>query len=193
MHRIVLTGGPGAGKTTVAAHIAARRPERYVVVPEAATQIYHRLRTRWDLLDKPGRRSAQVQIYRLQIEQASAAARGHPGKDLLLDRGTVDGAAYWPDGAEDYWRALGTTLEAELARYDMVIWLQSTAEIGLYDGECSNPCRFEDTQEAIACGQRLAELWRGHPNYHAVAAFPTLAEKIAAVETILKAGDKVTR
>jgi predicted ATPase len=191
MTRIVLTGGPGAGKTTVAAHMATARPDRFVVVPEAATQVYGRLRTRWDLLDDAGRRSAQIQIYRLQIEQERTAALAHPGKTLLLDRGSVDGAAYWPEGAENYWRTLGTTLEVELARYDMVIWLQSTAEIGLYDGDGSNPCRFEDAQQAIACGQQLAELWRGHPDYHAIPAFPLLAEKIAAVEGILN--DKVTR
>src|SRR5688572_8490032 len=142
MNRIVLTGGPGAGKTVVSAAIARADPSRFVRVPEAATQVYDALKTRWDRLDLAGRRDVQRRIYHLQVGQEAQMAREHVGKILILDRGTVDGAAYWPEGPEDYWRDLGTTLEAELARYHAVIHLQSTAAIGLYDGDASNPCRF---------------------------------------------------
>src|SRR4051812_36062926 len=45
--RIVLTGGPGAGKTSVAAALARAMPERLVHVPEAATRVYGQLGTRW--------------------------------------------------------------------------------------------------------------------------------------------------
>src|SRR5688500_1992964 len=50
MRRIVLTGGPGAGKTVIAHRIAGEHSDRFVLVPEAATQVYDALRTRWDLL-----------------------------------------------------------------------------------------------------------------------------------------------
>src|SRR5688500_14345311 len=88
--RIVLTGGPGAGKSVVSAAIAARHPGRFVVVPEAATQVYDALKTRWDRLDLAGRRDVQRQIYRLQVEQERRLAESHPDKMLLLDRGTID-------------------------------------------------------------------------------------------------------
>src|SRR5690606_21775658 len=56
--RIVLTGGPGAGKTVIAealadgARLAAWREEvgGVMLVPEAATQVYAARRTRWDHL-----------------------------------------------------------------------------------------------------------------------------------------------
>jgi predicted ATPase len=100
---------PGAGKTVVSRRLAAERPERFVLVPEAATQVYAALRTRWDRLSLDGRRDVQRRIYRLQVEQEDRLAAEHPGKTLLLDRGTIDGAAYWPEGPADYWRDLGTT------------------------------------------------------------------------------------
>ncbi|HLL88614.1 MAG TPA: AAA family ATPase [Tepidisphaeraceae bacterium] len=185
MNRIVLTGGPGAGKSVIAAAIAAGRAGQFVHVPEAATQVYARLRTRWDRLDADGRQDVQRRIFRLQLEQEDAAAAAHPGVPLLLDRGTVDGAAYWPDGPDAYWSDLGTTLDAQLARYDLVIWLETAATLGLYDGEASNFARFEDPATAIASGKALLRLWSAHPNLRRVGAFSDVNDKIVAVREIL--------
>src|SRR5580692_10831063 len=174
MKRIVLTGGPGSGKTVVSSAVALGDPKRFVVVPEAATQVYTGARTRWDLVNEVGRRELQRQIYRLQRSQEDRFAAEHPDKILLLDRGTIDGAAYWPDGPEAYWADLGTSLAAELARYDHVIWMQTAAAIGLYDGDNSNACRFEDAAGAVASGEFLVKLWSGHPHFHRTAAYPSI-------------------
>jgi len=185
IRRIVLTGGPSAGKTVIAQKIAVAHPNQFALVPEAATQVYDALQTRWDKLDLAGRRDVQRKIYRLQVDQEERTAAANPDKILLLDRGTIDGAAYWPEGVEDYWRDVGSTLEAELRRYDAVIWLQTSAALGLYDGDTSNPCRFEHPEAAIASGQLLANLWGDHPTLHKVDAFPNLDHKLSAVEKIL--------
>ncbi len=186
MRRIVLTGGPGAGKTVVAARLAAENPDRFALVPEAATQVYTHLQTRWDRLDAGGRHDVQRRIYHLQREQEERFADEHPTKTLLLDRGTIDGAAYWPEGAADYWRDLGTSHAAELARYDAVILLETCAALGLYDGDSSNFCRFEDPAAAIASDNLLELLWGEHPRLTKVPAFPTIDEKVRAVSDVLK-------
>lgn len=183
--RIVLTGGPGAGKTVIAEAIVSRRPDRFVLVPEAATHVYAAMNTRWDRLDLAGRRDVQRRIYFHQLQQEARIAAENPGKILLLDRGTVDGAAYWPDGPEDYWRDLGSALPLELARYDSVIWLESSAALGLYDNDQSNACRFEDALGAIKSGEVLKQLWIGHPRMQLVSAHSQLADKISAVESAL--------
>ena len=185
--RIVLTGGPGAGKTVVSQRIANADPGRFILVPEAATQVYSALQTRWDRLTLEGRYEVQRQIYRVQREQEDRLAAEYPDKILLLDRGTIDGAAYWPHGPDDYWRDLGTTLDAELARYDRVIWMQTCAAVGAYDGDASNACRFEDADAAVASGNLLAMLWGGHPQFMQVDAFERLDEKVATVRAILQA------
>jgi predicted ATPase len=188
--RIVVTGGPGSGKTVITAALAQSHPERFALVPEAATQVYTLLQTRWDKLDLEGRHDVQRRIYRLQREQEDRVAREHPARTLLLDRGTIDGAAYWPEGFEDYWRDLGTTHAAELARYHGVILLETCAVLGLYDGDNSNFCRFEDPKAAIASNELLKQLWRDHPQMHVVDARPRLDDKIADVRALL---DKLSR
>jgi predicted ATPase len=184
--RIVITGGPGAGKTVISRHLASHFPQRFALVPEAATQVYDALQTRWDRLDVAGRRDVQRKIYRLQVDQEDRTLAANPDKVLILDRGTIDGAAYWPEGPEDYWRDVGSSLAVELRRYDAVIWMQTSAVLGLYDGDSSNPVRFEHPEAAIRSGEVLMQLWSGHPHLRTVDAFVEMAEKLAAVERTLQ-------
>jgi len=185
MKKIVITGGPGSGKTVITHRLADERPDRFIAVPEAATQVYTMLQTRWDKLDLAGRHDAQRRMYQLQLDQESRLAVEHPDKTLLLDRGTIDGAAYWPEGPEAFWRDRNTTHDAELKRYDAVILLETAAAIGLYDGDSSNFCRFEDPENAIKSGQLLHQLWSGHPHLHQVNAAVSLDDKLADVTAIL--------
>lgn len=181
--KIVLTGGPGAGKSVISSTLAESEPQRFLRVPEAATRVYDLIQTRWDRLDLEGRHDVQRRIYRMQLETEKA----YESKDriLILDRGTIDGAAYWPEGPDDYWQDLKTTLAVELKRYDAVIWLQTAAALDLYDGDASNFCRFENAPAAIASGELLLGLWGGHPRLRVVQAFPNLDEKIAAVRQLV--------
>jgi predicted ATPase len=177
--KIVITGAPGAGKSVITAEIV-RRDMRLVLVPEAATEIYTRLGTTWDRLNLLNRREAQRMIYRLQSEQEARIAAENPTKHLLLDRGTIDGAAYWPDGADAYWRDLKSSVDAELKRYDLIIMLETAAALGIYDGAGSNKVRFEDAAGAIDAGRKLLHLYQKHPRVRHVAAFANLEDKIRA-------------
>jgi predicted ATPase len=185
MKRIVITGGPGAGKTIITQRIAADHGDRYVAVPEAATLIYTALNTRWDKLDLAGKHDAQRRMYFLQLEQEQRLAAAHPNQILLLDRGTVDGAAYWPEGSDDFWRNVGSTHQQELARYDAVIMLETCAALGIYDHDASNPCRFEDPAAAIAAGEKLLALWSKHPHLHHVEACAQMEDKTRDVIRLL--------
>ena len=184
--RIVLTGGPGAGKTIIASWLASENPERFAAIPEAATQVYQRYNTRWDLLDDTARRNIQREIFLLQRQQEDTVPLSGDSRVFLLDRGSIDGSVYWPDGPEDYWRELLTSELAELERYDAVIWLQTCAVIGLYDGAESNACRGEASEQAVLTGQKLARAWFRHPRLYRVDAFPTIEEKVAMVRKIIE-------
>ncbi|MEM8874805.1 MAG: ATP-binding protein [Planctomycetota bacterium] len=177
--KIVLTGAPGSGKTTIGARIAATRPT-LTHIAEAATHVYTERGQRWDRVDVETRRDIQREIYRHQVA-AEAAVDG----PVLLDRGTVDGAAYWPDGPAAYWDDLGTTHEAELARYDAVLLLEPSVVVGVYDGASSNAVRFEDEEGALANATFLAELWRPHANLLEIKATESFDEKVAAVNAVL--------
>lgn len=110
----------------------------------------------------PGKlRAVQRAIFRIQRE-LEASVEDEDLAIVLCDRGTVDGAAYWP-GPDSFWDEMGTTPAAEFARYDAVIHLRTPTDAMGYD--FSNPLRVESPIEASRIDARIAELWRGHPSW----------------------------
>ena len=160
--RIVLTGGPGGGKTTAAELFRREIGERVVVVPEAATLLFSGGFPR--ATDELAQRAAQRAIFHVQRNLEDVQAAQYPGRVLLCDRGTVDGAAYWPDGDGDFFASVGTTLDEELARYDAVLFFETAAAGGI-SIEGGNPARTESAAEAVALDARLRALWSRHRRF----------------------------
>src|SRR6187402_3616609 len=112
--RVAMTGGPGGGKTTAAELFRRELREQVVIVPESATILFGGGFPRVSQVD--ARRSAQAAIFHVQRNLEDVQAARYPERILLCDRGTIDGAAYWPDGSREYFAAMGTSLQTELAR-----------------------------------------------------------------------------
>jgi len=185
--RIVVTGGPGGGKTTAADLFRRELGERVVIVPEAATMLFAGGFPR--VTEPMACMAAQRAIYHVQRNLEDVQAASYPDRILLCDRGTLDGAAYWPTAPEAYFAALGTTLERELARYDAVIFFESAA-VGNLAIEGGNPTRIESIREAAELDARLQTLWRAHPRFVLVAHNPSFFKKIthglASLENIVQ-------
>ncbi|MCA9635936.1 MAG: AAA family ATPase [Myxococcales bacterium] len=161
--RIVLTGGPGGGKTTAADLFRREIGERVVIVPEAATLLFSGGFPR--VREPIARRSAQSAIYHVQRNLEDVQSALYPGRILLCDRGTVDGSIYWPHESDgDFFAAQETTLEDELARYEAVIFFESAA-VGGISIEGGNPIRNESIREALELDRRLREVWSKHPKF----------------------------
>lgn len=175
--RIALTGGPGGGKTTAADLFRRELHERVVVVPEAATLLYGGGFPRYE--DLEARRSAQCAIYHVQKHLEDVQAAQFPGRILLCDRGTVDGAAYWPGPPEGFFAYLGTTLHETLARYDAVLFFETAAASNL-SIEGGNPIRIETNAQAVELDHALRALWRLHPRFVLVRNTPSFFAKMAA-------------
>ncbi len=185
--RIAITGGPGGGKSTALDLFRRELGDRVAAVPEAATMLFSGGFPRTTATD--ARRHAQRAIFHVQQNMEDLHASLHPQRVLLCDRGTVDGAAYWPvDG--DFFEAMGTTLEAELARYDAVIFFESAA-VGGMSIEGNNPTRIEDDVEASRIDRALLALWSKHPNLTVVAHrssfFAKIEEGFAAMKAVVDA------
>ena len=103
--RIALTGGPGGGKTTAIDLFRREMGEGVVVVPEAATLMFTGGFPRYDQPEAV--RSAQLAIYHVQRNLEDIQAARYPDRILLCDRGTIDGAAYWPEMDGDFFETLG--------------------------------------------------------------------------------------
>ena len=156
-HRIVLTGGPGAGKTALLELIRQSFCEHIMVLPEAASIIFG---GGFPRSDSPGRqRAAQRAIFYVQRE-LEAAAEESDAALVLCDRGTVDGVAYWP-GPGEFWGEVGTSLHLELARYVAVIHLATPPASAGYNHQ--NPLRVESAERAAAVDARIREVWAQHP------------------------------
>ena len=173
--RIVLTGGPGGGKTTAADLFRREIGERVVLVPEAATLLFSGGFPR--TTEHHARRAAQSAIYHVQKNLEDVQSARYPERILLCDRGTVDGAAYWPGEPEGFFKAVGTTEAAELARYDAVIFFESAA-VGASKIEGGNPVRIESAEEAIDLDHRLRAIWSKHPKFVIVRHNPSFFRKI---------------
>jgi hypothetical protein len=177
IHRIVLTGGPCAGKSTalvhVTDHLTAAGLQVYRV-PEAST-----------LLLGGGFAAAaatveemfifQKCIFRLTLtleESFLALARASGRRSVLVcDRGAMDGLGYI---GEEAWRRLLAEVgyeEPQLReqRYDGVVHLV-TAACGAEDfyGTQTNLVRYETLEQARGVDERLRHAWRGHPNLRVI-------------------------
>lgn len=184
--RIVVTGGPGGGKTTAADLFRREIGERVVLVPEAATLLFS---GGFPRVEEPNaQRAAQRAIYHVQKNLEEVQRARYPDRILLCDRGTVDGAAYWPGGPVGFYEAVGTTEADELARYDAVIFFESAAVGGLtFEG--GNPIRIESNQEALELDRRLRQIWSKHRRLvvvpHNASFFKKITFGLAALESIV--------
>jgi predicted ATPase len=179
----VLTGGPGAGKTTAADLFRREIGDRVVIVPEAATLLFS---GGFPRVEEPeARRAAQSTIYHLQKNLEDVQSARFPGRVLLCDRGTVDGAAYWPDEPSRFFEAMGTTEAQELARYDAVIFFESAA-VGGMDVEGGNRTRTESIEEAARLDHKLRAIWSRHPRFTVVRHTPSFFKKLTFGLTALE-------
>jgi predicted ATPase len=178
--RIVLTGGPGAGKTAVLELIRQYFCAHVKVLPEAAGIVFGGGFPLGDALEL--RRAAQRAIFYVQRELEAAGDANNPAI-VLCDRGTVDGAAYWP-GPGELWAAVGASREEHLARYDAVIHLRTPPADSGYNHQ--NPLRIESAAEAAAIDLRIAREWHGHPRLFTVDPTPDFLAKGRRALSILR-------
>ncbi|MCW2927357.1 MAG: hypothetical protein JWM86_1325 [Thermoleophilia bacterium] len=184
VRRIVLTGGPGSGKSTAAAFLAREFVDDLWVLPESATLLYKGglPRATSDL----GQQVAQRAIYTVQRSLEDATALQHPDRVQLCDRATVDGAAYWPDGSDAFFRTLATSRASELARYDAVVFMHTAARMPAgYERDLD--VRTEDRDEAIALDRRMFELYADHPRLVTVESSASFLDKLVAVRGAIAA------
>jgi predicted ATPase len=176
VRHVAITGGPGGGKSTVAAALRRELGSRVVVVPEVATHLLGGFFPR--IGGDEDRRAVQRAIYHVQLNlEAVHRARAEEDTVLVFDRGLVDGAAYWPDGSASFFQSMGEDAERARARYDAVVFLESAAVGGLtIDG--ANIARTEGREEAVRVDTLLRELWSPHPAFHFVGHTPAFDTKV---------------
>lgn len=172
--KIVITGGPGGGKTT-ALDLFRREFNSVKVVPEAATILFSGGVPR---ISEPHiSKEIQLGIYCLQQKLEDIYAAMHPGSLLICDRGSLDGKAYWPQGEDDFFKSINSTYQQELERYAAVIFFETAASSNMQIDN-NNPIRTESNDAAIEIDKKLQFVWQAHHNYHFVPSSHSFIEKI---------------
>jgi predicted ATPase len=180
-HRIVLTGGPGAGKTATLGMVRQSFCRHVRILPEAASIVYGGGFPR--LPSAGGIKAVQRAIFFVQRELEATAVAENAAL-ILSDRGTVDGSAYWP-GPESLWEAVGTSRAQEYARYHTVIHLRTPPVDAGYD--YSNRLRIESPEEAARLDQRILQAWEGHPRLFVIDSAPEFLPKASRVIDLIRA------
>ncbi len=173
--RIVLTGGPGAGKTAVLELVRKSLCDHVRVLPESAGILFAGGFPRGTTSGL--RRAAQRAIFYVQRELETIDGEA---AIELCDRGTVDSLAYWP-GPDDFFASVGTSLADQYARYHAVIHLRTPQPGDGYNQ--LNPLRIETPAEAAAIDDRIAHAWAEHPRLYTV---PASADFVAKATRALE-------
>lgn len=195
VHKIVLSGGPCAGKTTAITKLSELLRDRgycVFIVPEAATMIFQSGGTlRFDKFTDEMKMKFQYFLMMIQMSLEDSllgiACNSNPGCHvvLLCDRGVMDGSAYiekslWEQILHDYDLNIHRIRDQ---RYDFVIHISSAANgAEEHFSDKNNAARSETLEFARMIDRRLEEAWIDHPHFVQINnTFNTFEEKIQSV------------
>lgn len=179
---VVITGGPGGGKTATLELARRSFCKHTAILPEAASILFVGGFWRHDTL--PAKKALQRSIYFVQREQERMVIEEKLSGLILCDRGTLDSLAYWPNSEDSFFKELGTTLETELAKYAAVIHLCTPSAAQGYNHQ--NPVRIENAVEAAEIDTRILEVWEKHPNRFVIESNENFFKKAEQVLEVLQ-------
>lgn len=170
--RIVLTGGPAAGKTTLISRILkefkAEDGWKVITIPETATELI----SGFGIAPFPDCVSMEEFQYFVVEDQlhkerlALKAAEMVPFDKVLIiyDRALLDDKAYVSDGQ---FRAVlahfGKSEEQVLAGYDAVLHMVTCAKGAEYAYNFGNAARYESIEDARKQDDLTLKAWNAHP------------------------------
>ena len=175
--RIVLTGGPAAGKTTLISRILKEFKQddgwKVITIPETATELISGFGIRpfgncVSMLD------FQYFVIADQLHKERLALKGAemvPEQNVLViyDRALFDDKAYITDEEfHDILAHFGKTEQEVLAGYDAVLHLVSCAKGAEFAYNFGNEARYEPLETAREKDELTLRAWKDHPNLRVI-------------------------
>ncbi len=173
VRKIVITGGPCAGKTTALERIAdtfTRLGYRVIFVPETATELIPTGVTPRTCGSPFEYQRCQMTLHRTKEEVYNYAVSTMPVDKVLMvwDRGLMDNQAYV--SPEEFRILVDEIFDGEdlNKRYEAVFHLVTAAKgAEEFYTTSNNSARTETVEEAAALDDRLFDCWKDHP-YHRI-------------------------
>ena len=194
--RIVLTGGPAAGKTTLMSRVAdelgAKEGWRIITIPETATELIGGFGIGpfegCMSMEQFQRFVIPDQLHKEQLALRAAETVPQEKVLILYDRAVFDDKAYVSDGQFlNILTELGYTEEELLGHYDAVVHLSTCARaktVEAYTHE--NSIRYEDAEGAVRMDELALRAWSAHPNRRVIANVPDFEEKMQTALDVLR-------
>jgi len=173
--KIVITGGPCAGKSTAMSWVQTEFTQMgYTVlfVPETATELITGGVAPWTCGTNAEYQKCQLmlQIEKEKIFEQAAKTMNTDKVLIVCDRGTLDNKAYMDD--MEFFEALQfiKTNEVELRdNYDAVFHLVTAAKgAEEFYTTSNNSARTETVEEAAVLDDKLISAWTGHPHLRVI-------------------------
>ena len=173
--KIVLTGGPCAGKTTALTWINNYFRERgYTVlfVPETATELISNGVAPWTCKTNYDYQIAQMTLQKTKEMLFENAAKGMNASKILIvcDRGILDNKAFMKDNEfKRILKEFKTTEVVERDSYDAVFHLVTAAKgKEEFYTLSNNKARTESVEEAKNIDDKIISAWTGHPHFRII-------------------------
>ena len=188
--KIVLTGGPCAGKTTALNWISnyfSKRGYTVLFVPETETELISKGVAPWTCGTNYEYQTFQARLQHVKEQIFEEAAKTMKSDKILIvcDRGMLDNKAYMKEAEfKRLLKDMGTNETKERDSYDAVFHLVSAAK-GKEDVYtlANNAARTENVEQARALDDKIISAWTGHPHFRIIDNSTEFEEKL---ERLLK-------
>jgi len=175
INKIVITGGPCAGKTTALSWIQSNMTKiGYTVlfIPETATELIGGGIAPWTLRTNLDFQKSLFSLQRHKEKIFEKVADNMDSNNLLIvcDRGLLDNKAYMTETEFSDVLTSSNTNEIDVRdNYDAVFHLVTAANgAEEYYTLANNKARTETVEEAVAIDNRLIDSWTGHPHLRVI-------------------------
>ena len=175
--KIVLTGGPAAGKTSLISRILKEFKQedgwKVITIPETATELI----SGFGLGPFPNCMSMEEFQYFVigdQLHKEQLALKGAetvPAEKILIiyDRAVFDDLAYISQAQfEKTLASFGKTQEEILTHYDAVLHLVTCAKGAEFAYNFNNAARYEDLETARLKDDQTLAAWSSHPRLYVI-------------------------
>ena len=181
IEKIVITGGPCAGKSTALSRIQKELTQlgyKVLFVSESATEFITNGLTPWEY------REFQHYLMRYQLMKESICEQAAKTSDqktiIVCDRGALDSKAYMTDEEFNTLLKEVNTSEVELRdNYGAVFHLVTAAKGAVeFYTTANNSARTETPEQAIEMDDKTIAAWTGHPHLRIIDNSTGFDEKI---------------
>jgi|GEM_PF-863821 len=169
--RVVLTGGPLAGKSSTLAYLKKHFGRQIEIMPEIPTNFKKSILKHDAFYSDFFKKDLNKFFYAVQEQLEELhykMAQKNKCRLVVFDRGLLDGAAYFPGSLKDF-LLMNKTAQAEIyKRYDAVIWLETLLTTDRKKSLAIRPLIKNEIGSALKVSENNLKNWRNHPDFYQI-------------------------